>query len=126
MTEIQDSALLEYQRQLALIQAHRAGSVLRDAAETAVVNLRGKGSVLVVALSDEGLALAAAISVLRDEPTSWQRLDLQRHHELPANATAYLVEPITVDAGIRQTVAERYPAVGILELADQRLAATAA
>lgn len=104
------------------MRAHRRGSILRAAAEDLVVQLQNVGEVQLLALSTDGLGLAAAVAAMRDEPTAWAPLELARPAKLPRTARLFVVEPIELGPGVARAVAALYP--GVTFLAPEREAAT--
>jgi hypothetical protein len=125
VTKIADNSLAQYSQRLAQMRAHRCGSTLCAAAEDLLRQLENVGDVQLLALSTEGLGLAAAVAAMRDEPTAWAPLELARPLQLPTTTRLFIVEPIEVGPGVTRAVTALYPGVSFLvpEREDAALAA---
>jgi len=103
------SSLESYEKTLATMRSVRHGEVLARAARNVLEQL-GHDSVVLLSESIEGIALAGAVSAIRDEPTVWAPLEIRKrggHKQFEGRVV--VIEPVPPPAGLLEAIERSHP-----------------
>lgn len=91
------------------------GQALQDAVNLLLPHLP-PGRLTLVAMSSEGMAVAAACAMCRAPlPTRWARLDIHAPNAIQQEGQAIVIEPVSAGSGWRRTIERRFPDVTFLD-----------
>jgi hypothetical protein len=114
---------MELQNEMNLLHDNE---MLKDSTAALLDVLPVDGPVALFSTSDQGAGLVAAAAVLRDAPTTWQRIHLTYAPSVPPAHRLFVVE--SVDAGVawRHAIERLYPDAQIVIVGTRQPAALAA
>jgi len=115
MNRISPTSILEpYTAALAAMRELHDGQALQHAVDMLLPQLP-PGRLTLVAMSSEGMAVAAACAMCRAPlPTTWARLDIHVPDAIRHEGEVIVIEPVSTGSGWRRTIERRFPGVSFL------------